>query len=108
MARQNTALSRELRAIRTEFKRLARSFEKIAPVLWNGRLSLSTKSNSTPRQRPRLTAKQRAALKLQGRYMGTMRGLKPTDRARVKRIRAAKGIRAAISFARGMRCPQGI
>jgi len=34
--------------------------------------------------------------------MGTMRGLKPAQRAKVKRIRAAKGIRAAIAEARRM------
>jgi hypothetical protein len=37
---------------------------------------------------------------LQGAYMGTMRGLKPRQRAQVKKIRAAKGVRAAIAAAR--------
>jgi hypothetical protein len=49
-----------------------------------------------------LTAQDRARLKLQGRYMGTLRGLKPRDRARVKKIRARKGVRAAIAAARRM------
>lgn len=40
------------------------------------------------------------ALKLQGKYVGTMRGLPPAMRARVKRVRARKGIRAAIAEAR--------
>jgi hypothetical protein len=34
--------------------------------------------------------------------MGTMRGLKPRQQARVKKIRAQKGIRAAIAAARRM------
>jgi len=34
--------------------------------------------------------------------MGTLRGLKPRQRAKMKRIRAAKGIRAAIAAARRM------
>ena len=41
-------------------------------------------------------------LKLQGNYMGTMRRLKPRHRAKVKMIRAAKGIRAAIRAAERM------
>jgi hypothetical protein len=49
---------------------------------------------------PRLTAQQRAALKLQGKYMGTMRGLKPRQRSKIKAIRAVKGIRAAIAEAK--------
>jgi len=32
--------------------------------------------------------------------MGYMRGLKPTQKSQVKKIRAAKGIRAAIAAAR--------
>jgi hypothetical protein len=47
-----------------------------------------------------LSAKQRQALKLQGKYMGTMRGLPVRKQARVKRIRKEKGIRAAIAEAR--------
>ena len=54
------------------------------------------------RHKPRLTAAQSAHLKLQGKYMGTMRGLKPRQRAKVKKIRAEKGIRAAIAAARRM------
>ncbi len=34
--------------------------------------------------------------------MGIMHGLKPRERARIKRIRAQKGIRAAIAVARKM------
>jgi hypothetical protein len=49
-----------------------------------------------------LTPEFRRKLKLQGKYMGTMRGLKPRQRARVKKIRAAKGVRAAIAAAKRM------
>jgi len=45
---------------------------------------------------------QRAVLKLQGKYMGTMRGLPPRKIAQVKRMRAEKGIRAAIAAAERM------
>lgn len=54
------------------------------------------------RRKPRLSTAQRRALKLQGKYMGTMRGLKPRERAKVKKLRAEKGLRAAIAEARRM------
>jgi len=90
-------LTRELRTIRTSFRQLSASFSRIAPAL----VKQSTRASAS-RRKPRFTAKQRAALKLQGRYMGTLRGLKPRQRAKVKRVRAAKGIRAAIAAARRM------
>ena len=55
-----------------------------------------------PRPRPRLSAKARASLKLQGRYMGYMRQLKPRQKAQVRKVREAKGVRAAIERAGGL------
>jgi hypothetical protein len=43
-----------------------------------------------------------APLKLQGRYVGTMRGLPAAKGVRTKKLRAEKGIRAAIAEARRM------
>ena len=62
--------------------------------------SAATSSEKPARRKPRLTAEWRRALKLQGQYMGTVRGLKPRQRAQVKKIRAEKGLRAAIKAAR--------
>jgi len=94
-------LTRELRTIRTSFRQLSASFSRIAPALVK-QSSLPTSANGSGRRKPHVSAKQRAALKLQGRYMGTLRGLKPRQRARVKKVRAAKGFRAAIAAARRM------
>jgi hypothetical protein len=54
------------------------------------------------RRRPRLSAKARASLVLQGRYMGFMRQLKPRQKAQVRKIKEAKGVRAAIAKARSL------
>lgn len=98
MPRQSTAITREMLQIRTSFRKLARSFGRIAPLL--AAASTETRAEKgESRRKPRLSADQRRALKLQGKYMGTMRGLKPAQRARVKKIRAAQGIRAAINAA---------
>jgi len=48
----------------------------------------------------RLSPQRRAALKLQGQYMGYIRGLKPRQKARVKAFAARKGVRAAVDLAR--------
>lgn len=39
---------------------------------------------------------------LQGRYMGYMRQLKPGQKSQVRKIREAKGVRAAIVRAKGL------
>ena len=91
MPRQKAVIAREVRIIRTTFNRLARSFGRIAPLL---------AAQPGPNGRRKLSAEQRKAMKLQGKYMGTMRGLKPRQRATVKQVRVEKGIRAAIAAAR--------
>ena len=96
MPRSKAALAADIRSLRQALRLLARSFDRIAPVL----AAAGSTNGSQPRRRRRLTPAQHAALKLQGRYMGTMRGLKPTQKAKVKRIRAQRGIRAAIAAAR--------
>jgi len=94
-------MSRELRIIRRSFRQLASAFSRITPVLTK-RTPASNNGTGPVRRKRRLTASHRAALKLQGRYMGTLRGLKPRQRSRVKKVRAAKGFRAAIAAARRM------
>ena len=98
MPRRSSKLQKDLRAIGKAFKVLARHFARIAPQM--GEQSDVVISPSGKRRKPRLTAAHRAGLKLQGKYMGTMRGLSAAKRAKVKKIRASKGIRAAIAAAR--------
>jgi len=103
MPRSSTALAREIKSIRTSFRQIARSFGRIAPLLTDaGSTTGRVDDTNGGRRKPRLSPDQRRALKLQGQYMGTMRGLKPTDRAKIKKIRASRGIRAAIAAARKM------
>ena len=44
---------------------------------------------------PHLVLRRCSALRLRGKYMGTMRGLPAAKRAKVKKVRAEKGIREA-------------
>ncbi|HKY33825.1 MAG TPA: hypothetical protein VJV23_14940 [Candidatus Polarisedimenticolia bacterium] len=105
MPRHATILARELQTIRSSFTRIARSFGRISPLLTlvsPPGAPMDAEAGRQPRKRPRLTGEQRKALKLQGKYMGTMRGLKPAQRSVIKKIRAEKGIRAAIEAAQRM------
>ena len=103
MSRSNTAIVREIQTIRASFHQLAKSFQNLAPHLTAlPSLADFSSTGTSTRRKPRLTAAQRAALKLQGKYMGTMRGLSVEKRAKVKRVRVEKGIRAAIRVAAQM------
>ena len=96
MPRPAAALQREIQVIRTSFHQIASSFSRLAPYL---AALPDNNGDKTGRRRPRLTNRQRAALKLQGKYMGTMRGLKPREQSQVKKIRVTRGIEAAIKAA---------
>lgn len=50
-----------------------------------------------------VSAKRRAAMREQGRYMSAIRPLSAAQRAQVKTLRAAKGAEAAIALARKLR-----
>ena len=52
------------------------------------------------RRKLKLSPARRAALKLQGQYMGYMRGLKPAQKKSVKALAASKGVSAAVALAR--------
>ena len=77
MAKRRSRLHQDLRTIGKAVKALARHFERIAPQLGEHRDVLFSDSprGKRPRKRPDLSPAQRRALKNQGKYMGTMRGL---------------------------------
>ncbi len=60
----------------------------------NGRIERRRKPRVGSRRR--LSAKARASLKLHGKYIGYLRHLKPRQKVQVRKIREAKGVRAAI------------
>ena len=51
------------------------------------------------RRSPRMTPKVRALRRLQGKYMGYVRRLKPAEKARVRVVREKQGMQAAIRMA---------
>ncbi|MGH9866628.1 MAG: hypothetical protein ACREAA_00480 [Candidatus Polarisedimenticolia bacterium] len=95
-----TSVAREILTIRRSFAQLAAAFERIGPVLTERETEvLEARKAMRPRRVLKLSAKRRANLEVQGKYMGTMRGLKPAQRAVIKKIRLEEGIAAAIKEA---------
>ena len=52
-----------------------------------------------PIRRRKMSPKVRALRRLQGKYMGFVRGLKPAEKARVRAVREKQGMGAAIQLA---------
>ena len=94
------AIAKEIVTLRRSLGTFDRSLRRLAFMLGqlDGRVERRRKARAGNR-RP-LSAKARASLKLQGRYMGYMRQLKPRQKAQVRRIKETKGVRAAITKAR--------
>ena len=74
-----------------------------------GRPTAGSKPTASPQPRAKgvpsrargpISPKRRAAMRDQGRYMGAISRLSAAKRAQVKKVRAAKGVDAAIAIAR--------
>ena len=90
------SVRRELRSIQTSLSSIARALGRLGSSLEKGAASVRPGRRATPK----LTPARRAALKLQGQYIGYMRNLRPAQRTRVKAMRGAKGVLAAIRLAK--------
>jgi len=93
-----SSVGRDVQAIRKSLGAIVRALARLAPAL-----DAATRGPANPGRRGRklkLSLARRASLKLQGQYMGYLRTLKPRQKARVKALRTAKGVRPAIALAR--------
>jgi len=92
------AVGRDVQAIRRSLGEIVRALARLAPAL-----AAATRGPGNPGPRGRklkLSPARRASLRLQGQYMGYLRPLKPRQKARVKALRATKGVHTAIAFAK--------
>jgi hypothetical protein len=93
-----SSVGRDVQAIRRSLGAIVRALARLAPAL-----DAAARGPANPgsrRRKLKLSPARRASLKLQGQYIGYLRSLKPRQKARVKALRATRGIRAAISHAR--------
>lgn len=91
------SVSQELQSIRRSLASIIRTIGRLGPALEAA--ARGSASPPVPRPPRKLSRERRAALKLQGQYIGHVRKLSLRQRARVKKLREAKGVRAAIRFA---------
>jgi len=97
----SAGLRKEFKTLRVAMQSLDSTLQRL--VSENG--AAEVVSNGRPRRKVRLSPKARAGLVLQGRYMGYMRQLKPRQKAQVRKVKEAKGVRAAIAKARSLATP---
>jgi hypothetical protein len=93
------SLKLHLRTIRRSTRIIARSFNQLELRLRRAERQ-ATRAAAPVRRKLTITPKRRAQLKLQGQYMGTIRGLKPAQKAKVKAVKERRGIESAIKVAR--------
>ncbi len=92
---------REIRSLRERLVAL----EKLSPVGVSrvprgGRAA--RRSGKVRARRVRMSPRVRALRKLQGKYMGYARRLKPAEKNRVRSVREKQGMRAAIRLAKSL------
>ena len=93
------SISQELLSIRRSLASMGRVVARLAPLL-----DAAARGSAPPGpRRPRkLSPERRAALKLQGSYIGHVRKLSLKQRAQVRKLRSEKGVRAAIRLAKAL------
>ncbi len=99
MSRVTRAVSLEIAILRRTLKAMDRSLRRLAPNL---RAALNKTANARPARAKRklnLSAKRLAQLKVQGRYMVSIRQLRPKHKAEVRAVLQKKGMQAAITRA---------
>lgn len=94
-----TSIGKEIRNVRRSLAAIDASLGRLAALLQDAGPHGETR-RATGKRRLNLSPKRRAALKLQGLYMGHLRNLKPRQKTRVKAIKAAKGYAPAIRLAK--------
>jgi hypothetical protein len=93
-----TPITKQVRAIRKSLRAIERSLERLVAATKATGRGASAKRGAG-RRKLKLSAERRAVLKLQGRYMALLRGLKPRKQVEVKAVRARRGFPAAIALA---------
>lgn len=89
-----------LRAIRRSVAQIERSLAVLAKAL---RSAGPGSGSGRKGRRLKLSPARKAALAIQGEYIGHMRHLGVRDKAKVKALKAAKGMKAAVALAKKLK-----
>ena len=98
--RRRPSVSQEFQFIRRSLASIGRTIGRLGPALEAA--ARGSGAPPVPRRPRNLSPERRAALKLQGSYIGHVRKLSLKQRARVKKLRSEKGVRAAIRLAKAL------
>ncbi len=93
-------MAQEIHTIRTSLSSIDTALQRLLPLLQQSGAARSATVVARRQPKLKLSPARRAALKLQGQYMGYIRSLKPRQKSRVRALRESKGIAAAIVLAR--------
>ena len=96
---RRSSRARQVAAIRRSLLSIEKALGGLSPLLTVAPVA-GPKGSTRRARKLTLSPARRAALKLQGQYMGYVRRLKPRQKTRVKALRAAKGVGAAIRLAK--------
>ncbi len=97
--RRSGLWNRQIRVIRKSISRIDRALGHLTAFVRDTEKARKALAKA-PRRKLRLSPRRRAALKLQGRYMGYLRQLNSRQKARVKGLKAKRGFQAAINVAK--------
>lgn len=98
--RRRSRVSRHIAAMRRSVNALATTIRRLAPAIRQLERAVSSPRKGAPKRTLKLSPARRAALKLQGQYMGYLRQLKDRQKQQVKALRQRKGLRSAIALAK--------
>src|SRR5436309_15330301 len=97
MPNSMSSVSREIVTLRRSLRAMDRSLRRLAPKLQAAGNGHANGKAEGPARKLKLSPKRRAQLKLQGQYMGYLRGLNPKQKADVKSLREKKGMKVAVA-----------
>jgi hypothetical protein len=92
------SVEKNVEVIRRSLQSIARSLASL--IRTADAAARSSKRGGRRGRKLQVSPARRASLKLQGQYMGHLRGLGARQKARVKALRTKKGFRPAIALAR--------
>jgi hypothetical protein len=94
-------LEKQIRALHLTLRRLDAELRGLLPAIAKATATTMSSAGASPvRRKPKLSPERRRALQIHGQYLGRIRTLKPGLKARVKKVKAQKGYRAAIALAK--------
>jgi hypothetical protein len=94
--RHTSRIQKPFRTIRRSLTAIERALKQLSRLLPKTLEEVPQRS----RRQLKLAPERLAALRVHGRYLGYLRPLRPTQKAKVKAARAQRGYNAAIALAR--------